>query len=65
MDRVVDRVAAAGGTGNTRHRDATNLNCLDLQLECRVLVDYDHCVRVHLQTRQSPHMVDATFDAFL
>jgi len=41
------------------------LDALDLQLQCRIFIHDDHRVRVHLQTRKSPHVVDATFYALL
>ena len=43
----------------------TYLHCLHLQLERCVFINHDHGVRVQLETRQRPHVVDAAFYALL
>jgi hypothetical protein len=43
----------------------SHLYSFDLQLQRRILIAYDHGVRVHLQRRQSEHVIHAGLDAFL
>lgn len=46
-------------------RGLSYLDSLDLQLQCRVLVDDEHRVGVQLQAGEGPHVVDAVLDALL
>lgn len=43
----------------------TDLDRLDLQLERRILVHDDHRVRVELEARERPHVIDSSLDALL
>lgn len=43
----------------------THLDSLDLQLQCGILVRHNHGVRVQLQARQRPHVIDAALDGLL
>lgn len=45
--------------------ERTHLHGLDLELKRCVLVCDDHGVWVHLEAGESPHVVDAAFDALL
>ena len=41
------------------------LDCFDLQFQRGVFVDDDHGVRVQLETRKGPHVIEPVLDAFL
>lgn len=69
MQRESEVVQGRGRGVQGRERECNRghayLDRLDLQLQRRVLVGDNHGVRVQLQARQGPHVVDALLDAAL
>jgi hypothetical protein len=41
------------------------LDSLYLEFECGIFIDDQHGIAVQLEARESPHMVETAFDAFL